>query len=100
MKDMRIYTGRATELMNSGKKIVMRIMLPNGNVAERIFTPIKLTDNKHYMYTHKMNMYDVKDSKLVLQYSTSMPSTTSEKGVLSTLLETLLISGYEVYDAS
>ena len=99
IKDTRQFTRRAKELMMSGKMIKLRLTLSDGNIAERVFTPVHLPKNGYVLYTHKMNTYEVRDSGTMMTYSTSLPSSTTEKGRLSTLLETLLISGYEVYES-
>lgn len=98
MKDTRSYTKQAIELMNSGKPVILRKKLSNGYIAERIFTPVVSINQKYRIYTDKMKTYRVKDNDIILHHTESYPNTTTDKGVLSTVLETLLVSGYEIYN--
>ena len=98
MRDTRAFTKQANELMTSGQTITLRKTLKNGNIAERVFTPVVSVNENYRIYTDKMIVYQVNNNEILMHHTESYPSTTTDKGVLSTVLETLLISGYEVYN--
>lgn len=111
MKDTRKFTKQADELMKSGKRIILRMQLYNGNIAERILTPVKTSPNEQYqLYSNVKNLYEWKNkssttevdlknldfSKLRRIGKGTLQPSTSKRGMVSSLIEVLLVSGYNV----
>ena len=102
---------QAKELVNSKKTIIFRMVLKNGNIAERVLSPITHTnDATEILYSDIINRYRPKDmidnvditnidySKLDKITKDIMPSTSTEQGIVLCRIETLLESGYQVCD--
>ena len=113
MKDNRKFTKQADTLMHSKKRIILRMQLRNGDIVERILSPVKdPSDDKHLMYNNIKNIYELKDKKKStdvdlnnLDFSTlrrigrgTLKPTSSKRGMVSSLVEVLLMSGYTVCD--
>lgn len=107
-----MYTKKANELVALQKTITLRNVLRNGNIIERVITPTISPVNKGYvLYTDVKKIYAIKNktrsidefasiptSELIGIERIKLPSVSSKDGVINTLIERLLLSGYVVYE--
>ena len=109
MRDTRQFTKEAKRLMLSGDKIILRTRLHNGNIVERLISPVSATIKKeHPLYSDVKNVYEVIDKNKEIDLveldvanirkisKENLQSTSTKNGMLIPLLEILLMSGYVV----
>ena len=110
MRDIRKFTKLANELMLSGDKITLRIILHNGNIVERVISPVTATLKKeHPLYSDVKNVYQCIDkteavdlnnldrSNLRKISTENLQTTSTKNGMMIPLLEVLLIIIQSMY---
>ena len=101
MNDYRINSLKATELMSSGKSMVFRLRLKNGNIVERTISPVgkptKIYSNNRVIYKAKPG-YEIEDitkiNKLQMNKVGSEPLQSLAPSTVHNTICTLLDSGY------
>lgn len=93
MIDYRVYEKQAKELVDSGKPMVFRLILPNGNIAERHITPVSHTLGSDFYYTDTKYVYTLENKnamKLKCIETTKMSPQTTKNGVIYGFIASLL----------
>lgn len=93
MIDYRENQKKAKELVDSGKPLIFRSILPNGNLAERHLVPTEHTPDSDYYYRDTKFIFEMKSPATAPMHcigKVDLPPQTTKNGAIYSFIESLL----------